>query len=55
MFWTLRLTPEGSAVTEGIAHPARLTGVATVRRATKDIPTADCLGADDEYRYDASP
>ncbi len=54
--WTLDLTPVGTAVTEGLSHPARITGTATQSRPAEVLPDGtSCLGAEDEYRYDAAP
>jgi hypothetical protein len=53
--WTLELTPVGEAVTEGIRHPARLVGTATASRPAEVLPNVNCLGAEDVYRYDATP
>lgn len=53
--WTLELTPVGEAVTEGIRHPARLVGTATASRPAEELPGVNCLGAEDVYRYDATP
>lgn len=53
--WTIKVTPVGQAVTEGIKHPARLVGTLTAKRAAKILPTFNCLGADEVYRYDATP
>lgn len=53
--WTLKLSPVGEAVTEGITHPARLVGAATGNRPAALVPGFNCLGADQLYRYDATP
>jgi len=54
--WTLDLTPVGTAVTEGLRHPARITGTVTQSRPAEVLPDGtSCLGAEDEYRYDATP
>lgn len=54
--WTLDLTPAGTAVTEGLSHPARITGTVTQSRPAEVLPDGtSCLGAEDEYRYDAVP
>ncbi len=54
--WTLDLTPVGTAVTEGLRHPARITGTVTQSRPAEVLPDGtSCLGADDVYRYDAAP
>ncbi len=54
--WSLDLTPVGVAVTEGLEHPARITGTVTQSRPAEVLPDGtNCLGAEDEYRYDAVP
>ncbi|MDN5767203.1 MAG: hypothetical protein L0H96_09340 [Humibacillus sp.] len=53
--WTLKLTPVGKAVTEGITHPARLIGTVTASRPAESVPGNNCLGAEEAYRYDATP
>ncbi len=53
--WTLDLAPVGEATTEGIRHPARIVGTVTKSRPAEDLGDVNCLGAEDEYRYDATP
>ncbi|WP_377645331.1 hypothetical protein [Oryzobacter terrae] len=54
--WTLDFTPVGVAVTQGLRHPARITGTMTQSRPAELLPDGtNCLGGDEVYRYDASP
>lgn len=53
--WTIELTPVGESVTEGLRHPARLIGTATVSRPAELVGGFSCLGAEEAYRYDAAP
>ena len=54
--WTIDFTPVGVAETQGLRHPARITGTVTQSRPAEVLPDGtSCLGADDVYRYDASP
>lgn len=54
--WTIDLTPVGVAETQGLRHPARIAGTITQSRPAEVLPDGtSCLGAEDEYRYDASP
>ena len=54
--WSMDFTPVGVAETEGLRHPARITGTVTQSRPAEVLADGtSCLGTDDEYRYDASP
>lgn len=53
--WTIDLAPVGEATTDGIRHPARIVGTVTKSRIAEDLGDVNCLGAVDEYRYDATP
>ena len=55
LFWTLTLEPVGRAVTRGIGHPARLVGTAATVTVPSSTPGSNCLGAEEEYTYDAVP
>jgi hypothetical protein len=49
------LVPVGSATTRGVTHPARITGTVQVSIAARLVPTADCIGVEQVYVYDAVP
>lgn len=54
--WTLDLRPSGTSSTEGVSHPARIVGTVTAVRPAEVLPDGtNCLGAVQEYRYDATP
>ncbi|CAN7278716.1 hypothetical protein [Knoellia sp. LjRoot47] len=53
--WDISITPVGEAVTEGIRHPARIVGVAHTSRVAEQLPTVNCLGAEQTYVFDATP
>lgn len=53
--WTVKLTPVGESVTEGLRHPASLVGTATASRPAEVVPGWNCLGGEQAYRYDAAP
>lgn len=53
--WTLNLVPSGEATTEGIRHPARLTGQGRTSRPAEVLATINCLGAAETFSYDATP
>lgn len=54
--WTMDLSPSGVSRTEGVSHPARIVGTVTAVRPAELLPDGtNCLGAVQEYRYDATP
>ena len=53
--WSIKLTPVGQSITEGIKHPTRLVGEGTASRPAQLLPKFNCLGAKEVYRVDATP
>lgn len=53
--WTIKLSPVGESVTEGIRHPARLVGMATASRPAQLLGKFNCLGSVEVYRVNATP
>lgn len=53
--WSVELRPVGRSTTEGVTHPARLVGTITANRPAEVQPGINCFGADEVYRYDATP